>query len=82
MEILMWLRAHGCPWDEETCVYAAREGCLDVLQWAHENGCPWDEEALDIASECGAWSCLKYLVDNKCPGVDAYVVELYEEYCK
>ena len=82
LEILMWLRAHGCPWDEETCVYAAREGCLDVLQWAHENGCPWDEEALDIASECGAWSCLKYLVDNKCLGVDAYVVELYEEYCK
>ena len=108
MEILMWLRAHGCPWDDRTCAEAARGGNLEVLQWAlrngcpcnnaehtvvedqdsyalkmlHENGCPWDEEALDVAIECGAWTCLKYLVDNKCPGVDAYVVELYEQHCK
>ena len=24
LEVLQWARANGCPWDEETCAYAAR----------------------------------------------------------
>ena len=38
-----WARENDCPWDEETCAYAARGGHLDVLKWARENGCPWNE---------------------------------------
>jgi hypothetical protein len=32
--VLEWLRANGCPWDVETCEYAAGAGHLAVLQWA------------------------------------------------
>jgi len=40
---LKWARAHDCPWDEETCSYAAANGQLEVLQWAREHHCPWNE---------------------------------------
>ena len=43
LEVLKWLRENDCPWDEETCMYAAG-AATGVLKWARENGCPWDEE--------------------------------------
>jgi hypothetical protein len=42
LEVLQWLRANECPWDEGTCRWAAKCGKLEVLQWARANGCPWD----------------------------------------
>jgi len=44
LEVLQWMRANGCLWDERTCEIAAQNDHLEVLQWAHENGCPWDAE--------------------------------------
>ena len=41
----MWLRAAGCPWDYETCFWAAMEDHRDVYIWARMMGC-----------ECMAWS--------------------------
>jgi len=35
--VLQWARASGCPWDANTCAWAARGGHLDVLQWARAN---------------------------------------------
>ena len=49
LEVLRWLRANGCLWDEDTCKYAAWGGHLQVLQWARVNGCPWDEKTLLMA---------------------------------
>jgi uncharacterized protein YabN with tetrapyrrole methylase and pyrophosphatase domain len=46
LEVLLWARANGCPWDEEACMEAATGGRLHVLQWARANGCPWDREAI------------------------------------
>ena len=43
LEEFKFLRAAGCPWDEETCAHAALGGHLDVLKWARANGCPWDK---------------------------------------
>ncbi len=40
LEVLKWLRANGCPWNEEVCGLAATEGHLEILKWARENGCP------------------------------------------
>ena len=43
LEVLKWARAHGCPWDESTCVnatYAAKKGHLEVFKWARARGCP------------------------------------------
>ena len=41
LEVLQWAQAHGCPRDEDTCEYAAKNGHLDVHQFAQANGCPW-----------------------------------------
>ena len=30
--VLKWARAHGCPWDEGTCAYAAKNGHFEVLE--------------------------------------------------
>jgi hypothetical protein len=37
LELLLFLRAKGCPWDEETCTGAAKYGHLECLKYAHEN---------------------------------------------
>lgn len=42
LKILQWARENGCPWDEDTCSFAALNGHLEVLQWARANGCPWN----------------------------------------
>ena len=40
LEVLKWLRAEGCPWDEDACTEAAWYGRLEVLKWLRDNGCP------------------------------------------
>ena len=43
LEALKALRlAENFPWDEKTCLFAAKGGHLDVLKWARKNDCPWD----------------------------------------
>ena len=48
LESVKILRAHDppCPWDDNTCRYAAEGGRLHVLQWLRSQNppCPWDEE--------------------------------------
>ena len=36
LEVLKWLRANGCPWDWQTCIYA--NGA--TLEWTIANGAP------------------------------------------
>ena len=42
--MLKWLRAEGCPWDEERCRKTAGGGSLEGLKWLRAEGCPWDEQ--------------------------------------
>ena len=44
LEVLKWLRAQDCPWDEWTFASAAWDGHLEVLKWMREHGCPWEED--------------------------------------
>jgi hypothetical protein len=48
--VLKWARENGCPWNEDTCAYAAKGGHLEVLKWARANGCPWDEKTREYAA--------------------------------
>ncbi len=32
LEVLLWVQSQGCPWNENTCAKAAREGHLEVLK--------------------------------------------------
>ena len=36
----MYAHEKGCPWNEETCYWAAKAN-LECLRYAHENGCPY-----------------------------------------
>ena len=38
LDMLMWAREKGCPWDSYTTAFAARGGHLPTLMWAYENG--------------------------------------------
>ena len=62
------MHENGCPWNSETCLYAALNGHLHVFQYLHENGCPWDSDPCYYAAYHEHWDCLQYAVDNKCSG--------------
>ena len=56
----------GCPWNENTCTYAAEEGHLNCLKYAHENGCSWNWGTCRDAAKGGHLDCLKYAHENGC----------------
>src|SRR4029079_513747 len=53
VEVLEWLRANGCPWDDYVCGHAAQAGQLGVLQWLRANDYPWDRFTFSSAAEAG-----------------------------
>ncbi len=67
LEMLQWVRANGCPWDENTCGFAARSGYLNILKWLRANGYPWDEATCAIAAMGGHLDVLKWARKNGCP---------------
>ena len=60
------VRSDPCPWDEETCSFAARGGHLDVLQWARANECPWDEDTCSSAARGGHLKVLQWARAKGC----------------
>jgi hypothetical protein len=67
LEMLQFVRAHGCPWNKDTCQEAARNGHLELLKWAHEIGCPWDEGTCCAAAGNGHFEILLWARTNGCP---------------
>ena len=67
LELLQFLRAKGCAWDEDTCEFAAENDHLECLKYAHENGCPWNNRTCSEAAYNGHIECLKYAHENGCP---------------
>ena len=66
LELLKWLRAKGCPWNEKTCECAAMQGQYRCLVYAHKNGCPCGQKTCyEAAYACHR--CLRYLRQNGCP---------------
>ena len=50
LEVVKWLRANGCPWDEDACRRAAEHKHWDTLQYLVDNKCPgWEEAAIQYA---------------------------------
>ena len=46
MPALQYLHENGCPWDSDTCMYAATFEHWDCLQYAVDNKCPgWERYA-------------------------------------
>ena len=66
IESLKCLRANGCPWNEDTCAFAAYGGHLEVLQWAHQHGCEWDK-FMCMRAAAGHLEVLQWARQNGCP---------------
>jgi hypothetical protein len=44
LEMMKWLKEHGCPWSESTTSIASLNGGLRCIQYAVEHGCTWCPE--------------------------------------
>ncbi|PNG99188.1 hypothetical protein TSOC_015038 [Tetrabaena socialis] len=42
MELLVWLRERGCPWDKMTFALAANSGSEEQIEWLAAQGCPME----------------------------------------
>ena len=78
LELLQWLRAEGCPWDEcKTCQAAVEQGQVETLRWARENGCPWTAGIRDwAAAKLGYTDDFQYTDDES----DEYILYDDDEY--
>jgi hypothetical protein len=83
LALLQWARTVAdppCPWDEDTCAYAATNGYLALLQWARtvaDPPCPWAEDTCKEAVDEGHLDVVRWLrleANPPCPwwlGIEA-----------
>lgn len=69
LEIIKFLRRHGCRWDAYAPHRAVQFGQLEALKWLIENGCPWNDKwTLYCAAYHGQLDILKWIHSlNKYP---------------
>jgi hypothetical protein len=79
LEILKYLRDHGCPWNVFTCDEAAASGNLKLLKWARAEGCPWDTATFTrAASGVADPKIFEFLFREGCPWTDEVVMHLVD----
>jgi hypothetical protein len=61
----MYANKEKCPWNEDTCYFAAYHGKLNCLKYAIENKCPWNRK-----------KCLESAVKNKKNEIINYINSL------
>jgi hypothetical protein len=76
LNVLQWLRANKCAWDEDVMSEAALHGHLFVMKWAYEHGAPFDNSACENAAYGGQISCLQYCLEHDFPK-DMSIVVIY-----
>ena len=54
-EMLRWLRARGCPWNDRATYAASLNGHLGILEWLLAEECPWDPIDCLYAAAHGGW---------------------------
>ena len=67
LDVVKYLREHGCEWTWETPAYAAEAGNYQVLKYALENGCPVNQATTLCAAKGGDLGCLIYAIDRGVP---------------
>jgi hypothetical protein len=67
VERLAWAKANGCPWEENTCAFAAQGGHLNVLMWARKHHILWNEWTCKAASWGGHLDVLQWAREHHCP---------------
>ncbi len=66
LDLLIWARSQGCPWNMWTCANAARNNHLEILKWARSKGCSWNKETCAEAAMNGHLEVLKWAHENGC----------------
>ena len=65
LDVIKYLRKHGCPWNEWPCEHAARGGHVGVLTYAREHDCPWDQGACFKAAAANHhWDVVDWIKSN------------------
>ncbi|KXZ46066.1 hypothetical protein GPECTOR_47g341 [Gonium pectorale] len=85
MELLVWLRQHGCPWDCTAYSGAAEAGWEAVLDWLVEQGCPIEDCGMPYAKACHTGDlatarCLRRLGVPWGPEGRAFIASIWEEF--
>ena len=65
--MLKYAWEQDCPWNAETCCYAAARGHFEMLRWAREHDCPWDKLTCFYAVANGHLDILKWAREHGCP---------------
>ena len=68
LEVVKWMRSHGCHWSSSAYTYAASNNHLHVLNWLKMEGCPLDSdsyrEAVETAKKYEQTEVLQWLTEN------------------
>ena len=71
MELMVYLRKKGYPWDARSCNLAAANGHLRMLRWLRGQTlpCPWDAHTTQLAAENDRLDVLSWLLSQApaCP---------------
>jgi hypothetical protein len=73
IDMLQWLRDHGCAWSTEETRTAASFGHLHVLKWLREQGCPWSGGVMAVAALNRDFEMMEWLHDAGCPREDDFI---------
>ena len=71
MELMVYLREKGCPWDARSCSLAAGNGHAQMLRWLRSQNppCPWAAHSAQLAAENDHLDTLSWLLSQQpaCP---------------
>ena len=71
MELMVYLREKGCPWDARSCSLAAGNGHTQMLRWLRSQNppCPWAAHSAQLAAENDHLDTLFWLLSQQpaCP---------------
>lgn len=65
LHVVKWARFHECPWNKETCSYAAYHGHLHILKWLLMNGCKWNSNVCRLACSNGHLDIVQWVAENE-----------------
>ncbi len=66
IDMLMFVRSHGCKWDENTLELAAKVNQFNMLKLIKQNGCEINDCVSLRVAENGNVEIMNWLIDNNC----------------
>jgi len=63
INVIIWAREQGYPWDTRTYIAAAVAGNREIVQWLKANGCPTEPAMYGMVASAGKMEMLEWLAD-------------------